>query len=69
MFIIRRILCPRSYRDLALIWALLVVIVGGAAGVNYLVVASAGASPNCPTEDSCTASYSHGHWTIREVTP
>lgn len=26
-------------------------------------------APRCPTEDSCTASYEDGHWTITEVTP
>lgn len=23
----------------------------------------------CPTDDSCAADYSHGQWTIKQVTP
>lgn len=25
--------------------------------------------PECPTEDSCTADYNNGMWSITEVTP
>lgn len=41
------------------------------ASVGFLVgTAHAGLNePSCPTEDSCAATYDHGHWTITEVTP
>lgn len=26
-------------------------------------------TPHCPQEDSCQVDYSHGKWTVTEVTP
>lgn len=37
--------------------------------VLVLVVVGVAAVPHCPTEDSCAATYDHGHWSITEVTP
>lgn len=42
--------------------ALMVVFVAG------VITAATLSEPNCPTEDSCSASYDNGQWTITEDT-
>lgn len=40
-----------------------------AAASAFIYVQTYPHEPHCPQEDSCTVDYSHGAWTVTEVTP
>ena len=51
--------------------ALLAVLAVLGVGVAFLLAAGChcASQPHCPTEDSCRPQYSHGSWSIVQVTP
>ena len=49
--------------------AVLAVLLAGGVGFVAGMEYQQGHQPNCPTEDSCRASYHDGRWYIKEVVP